>query len=78
MKFRFLTPVVLTGLVSLGVCLASSDAVMSEKKNCAADAHKELSLPNGFCATIFADKVVTRVSSPWRHIVFADGFASRL
>ncbi|MGC2340155.1 MAG: glucose dehydrogenase, partial [Methyloceanibacter sp.] len=30
---------------------------MSEEKNCAADADKELSLPNGFCATIFADKV---------------------
>ena len=30
---------------------------MSQEKNCAADADKELSLPNGFCATIFADKV---------------------
>ena len=30
---------------------------MSEEKNCTADADKELSLPNGFCATIFADKV---------------------
>ena len=52
MKFRFLRPVVFTA-----ICLATSTAVMSEEKNCAADADKELSLPNEFCATIFADKV---------------------
>ena len=57
MKFRSLTPIVLTGFVSLTISLASSSAVMSEEKNCAADADKELSLPTGFCATIFADKV---------------------
>src|SRR4029077_16384024 len=57
MKFRFLTLVALTGFVSLAICLASSPAVMSAEKNCAADADKEFSLPNGFCATIFADKV---------------------
>ena len=57
MKFRSLTLIVLTGFVSLAISLASSPAVMSEEKNCAADADKELSLPTGFCATIFADKV---------------------
>src|SRR6476620_1344222 len=57
MKFRFLTPVVLTGFVSLAICLATSAASMSEEMNCAADADKELSLPSGFCATVFADKV---------------------
>ena len=57
MSFRSLTPIVLTGFVSLAICVASSPAVMSEEKNCAADADKELSLPTGFCATIFADKV---------------------
>ena len=57
MKFRSLTPIVLTGFVSLTISLASSSAVMSEEKNCAADADKELSLPRGFCATIFADKI---------------------
>ena len=57
MKFRSLTLIVLTGFVSLAISLASSPAVMSEEKNCAADADKELSLPSGFCATIFADKV---------------------
>src|SRR6478735_7734984 len=51
MKFQFL-PVVFTA-----ICLATSTAVMSEEMNCAADADKELSLPDGFCATIFADKV---------------------
>ena len=44
MKFRYLTPVGLTGFVSLAICLASSAAVMSQEKNCAADADKELSL----------------------------------
>ena len=43
MKFRSLTPIVLTGFVSLTISLASSSAVMSEEKNCAADADKELS-----------------------------------
>ena len=57
MSFRSLTPILLTGFVSLTICVASSPAVMSEEKNCAADADKELSLPTGFCATIFADKV---------------------
>ena len=57
MSFRSLTPIVLTGFVSLAICVASSPSVMSEEKNCAADADKELSLPAGFCATIFADKV---------------------
>ena len=57
MKFRSLTLIALTGFVSLAISLASSAAVMSEEKNCAADADKELSLPTGFCATIFADKV---------------------
>ena len=56
MKFRHLTPAVLIGLVFLVICLASSAAVMSQETNCVADADKELSLPNGFCATVFTDK----------------------
>src|SRR6476659_11290024 len=52
MKFQFLSSVVFTA-----ICLASATAVMSEEMNCAADADKELSLPDGFCATIVADKV---------------------
>jgi hypothetical protein len=47
--------VVVVGLASLTL-LASSSPVLSEEKKCA-DADKELSLPSGFCATIFADKV---------------------
>ncbi len=42
---------------------------MSQEKNCAADADKELSLPGGFCATIFADKV----GHARQHAVAPDG-----
>jgi hypothetical protein len=69
--------VAVAGLGSLAISLASSVPALSEEKKCP-ETDTGLFLPNGFCATIFADKVVTRVSSPWRHIVFADGFASRL
>ena len=41
MSFRSLTPIVLTGFVSLAICVASSPAVVSEEKKCAPDADKD-------------------------------------
>src|SRR5262245_23218958 len=43
-------------LGSLSVFLASSDTTLSEENRCP-EPDSGLSLPNGFCATIFADKI---------------------
>jgi hypothetical protein len=44
------------GLVSFPLYLASSVPVLSEEKKCP-EPDSGLSLPNGFCATVFADNV---------------------
>ena len=44
------------GLVSLAACLASAIAAFSEEQKCP-ETDAGVSLPNGFCATIFADNV---------------------
>ena len=44
------------GLGSLAFYLASSFPLISEEKKCA-EPDSGLSLPNGFCATVFADNV---------------------
>jgi glucose/arabinose dehydrogenase/mono/diheme cytochrome c family protein len=44
------------GLVSLAMCLAGAIPAFSEERKCP-ETDAGLSLPNGFCATIFADKV---------------------
>ena len=48
--------VALAGLSSLAIYLASSVPVLSEEKKCS-ETDAGLSLPKGFCATIFADNV---------------------
>ena len=48
--------VVVAGLGSLAFYLASSFPLISEEKKCA-EPDSGLSLPNGFCATVFADNV---------------------
>jgi glucose/arabinose dehydrogenase len=48
--------VVLAGVGSLTIYSASLVPVLSEEKKCV-ETDAGLSLPNGFCATIFADKV---------------------
>ena len=48
--------VAVAGLCFLAVDLASSGAVVSEEEKCA-ETDAELNLPDGFCATIFADNV---------------------
>jgi hypothetical protein len=57
--------VALVGLVFLAIHLAHSSPAVSEEKACA-ESDPDISLPNGFCATIFADKV-----GHARHIVVA-------
>src|SRR6516165_693930 len=47
---------VVADLGSLALYLASSVPVLSEEKKCS-ETDAGLSLPNGFCATIFADNV---------------------
>jgi glucose/arabinose dehydrogenase len=44
------------GLVSLAACLAATIPAFSEEQNCP-ETDTGVSLPSGFCATIFADKV---------------------
>ena len=44
------------GLVSLAMCLAGAIPAFSEERKCP-ETDAGLSLPNGFCATIFADNV---------------------
>jgi glucose/arabinose dehydrogenase/cytochrome c5 len=58
MKFRPCgwKAVALAGLISLAIYLASSVPVLSEEKKCS-ETDAGLSLPKGFCATIFADNV---------------------
>jgi hypothetical protein len=48
--------VVVAGLGSLTLYLVSSAPVLNEEKKCS-ETDVGLSLPNGFCATIFADNV---------------------
>jgi glucose/arabinose dehydrogenase/mono/diheme cytochrome c family protein len=48
--------VAVAGLGSLAIYLASSVPLMSEEKKCA-EPDSGLSLPNGFCTTVFADNV---------------------
>ena len=48
--------VALAGLVSLAIHSADSTPAMSEEKACA-ETDTGITLPNGFCATLFADKV---------------------
>jgi glucose/arabinose dehydrogenase/mono/diheme cytochrome c family protein len=48
--------VAVAGLGSLAIYLASSVPLMSEEKKCA-EPDSGLSLPNGFCTTVFADDV---------------------
>jgi hypothetical protein len=49
-------PVTLASLVALIIHSADSAPAMSEEKACA-ETNTGITLPNGFCATIFADKV---------------------
>jgi hypothetical protein len=57
MTFRlFRWTVTGVGLVSLAICLAGASPAFSEEQKCP-ETDAGLSLPNGFCATIFADKV---------------------
>ena len=44
------------GLVSLAACLAATIPAVSEDQKCP-ETDTGLSLPSGFCATIFADKI---------------------
>jgi glucose/arabinose dehydrogenase/mono/diheme cytochrome c family protein len=48
--------VALAGLLSLAIHSADSTPAMSEEKACA-ETDTGITLPNGFCATLFADKV---------------------
>jgi glucose/arabinose dehydrogenase/cytochrome c5 len=53
---RFACTVAGVGLVSLALCLGGTIPAFSEEWKCL-ETDAGLSLPNGFCATVFADKV---------------------